>query len=113
MAVAIEEIKQIYKRYIEGSVHTLAAATSIASVENSTNEPSWREIIESYREFVPNASNDTWSKSYYCQHLERWDWSSFEQGSAIPCITLPKGIAQNDYDIDKIIPMILIIKKNN
>ena len=33
MAVAIEEIKQIYKRYIEGSVHTLAAATSIASVE--------------------------------------------------------------------------------
>ena len=67
MAVAIEEIKQIYKRYVEGSVHTLAAATSIASVENSTNEPSWREIIESYREFVPNASNDTWSKSYYVE----------------------------------------------
>ena len=67
MAVAIEEIKQIYKRYVEGSVHTLAAATAIASTSNSTNEPSWREIIESYREFVPNANNDTWSKSYYVE----------------------------------------------
>jgi len=67
MAVAIEEIKQIYKRYVEGSVHTLAAATSIASVSNSTNEPSWREIIESYREFVPYASNKTWLKSYYVE----------------------------------------------
>ena len=67
MAVAIEEIKQIYKRYLEGSVHTLAAATSIAAVSNSTNEPSWREIIESYREFVPFASNKTWLKSYYVE----------------------------------------------
>ena len=67
MAVAIEEIKQIYKRYVEGSVHTLAAATAIASTSNSTNEPSWREIIESYREFVPFASNKTWLKSYYVE----------------------------------------------
>ena len=67
MAVAIEEIKQIYKRYVEGSVHTLAAATSIAAIDNSTNEPSWREIIESYREFVPFASNKTWLKSYYVE----------------------------------------------
>ncbi len=67
MAVAIEEIKQIYKRYEEGSFHTLAAATSIASVSNSTNEPCWREIIESYREFVPFASNKTWLKSYYVE----------------------------------------------
>jgi len=66
MVVAIEEIKQIYKRSVEGSVQTLAAATCIAAVSNSINEPSWREIIESYREFVPSASNDTWSKSYYC-----------------------------------------------
>jgi len=67
MAVAIEEIKQIYKRYVEGSVQTLAAATSMAAVSNSTNEPSWREIIESYREFVPFASNKTWLKSYYVE----------------------------------------------
>ena len=67
MAVAIEEIKQIYKRYVEGSVQTLAAATSMAAVSNSTNEPSWREIIESYREFVPFASNKTWIKSYYVE----------------------------------------------
>ena len=67
MAIAVEEIKQIYKRYEEGSVHTLAAATSMAAVSNSTNEPSWREIIETYREFVPYASNKTWIKSYYCE----------------------------------------------
>ena len=67
MAVAIEEIKQIYKRYVEGSVHTLAAATAVASIDNSTTEPSWREIIESYREFVPFASNKTWLKSYYVE----------------------------------------------
>ena len=45
MAVAIEEIKQIYKRYVEGSVQTLAAATSMAAVSNSTNEPSWLSLI--------------------------------------------------------------------
>ena len=39
MAIAVEEIKQIYKRYKEGSVHTLAAATSMAAVSNSTKEP--------------------------------------------------------------------------
>ena len=67
MAVAIEEIKQIYKRYVEGSVHTLAAATSIAAIDNSTTETNWREIIENYREFVPFASNKTWLKSYYVE----------------------------------------------
>ena len=67
MAVAIEEIKQIYKRYVEGSVHTLAAATSIAAIDNSTTETNWREIIENYREFVPFASNTTWLKSYYVE----------------------------------------------
>ena len=36
---------------------------------------------------------------------------SFERDSAIPCITLPSGIAQNDYDIHKIIPIIPLIKK--
>ena len=29
----------------------------------------------------------------------------------MPCITLPSGIAQNDYDIHKIISIVLMIKK--
>ena len=66
-AVAVEEIKQIYKRYNQGKVHTLAAACNITETSNSTKEPTWREIIESYREFVPYASNNTWIKSYYCE----------------------------------------------
>ena len=66
-AVAVEEIKQIFKRYQEGNIHTLAAACDITATSNSTNEPSWREIIESYREFVPYASNKTWIKSYYVE----------------------------------------------
>ena len=66
-AVAVEEIKQIYKRYQEGKVHTLAAACDITTTSNSTKEPSWTEIIESYREFVPYASNKTWIKSYYVE----------------------------------------------
>ncbi len=36
---------------------------------------------------------------------------SFERDSALPCITLTNGIAQNDYDIHKIITMIPMIKK--
>ena len=66
-AVAVEEIKQIYKRYQEGEVHTLAAACNLTATSNSTKEPTWSEIIETYREFVPYASNKTWIKSYYCE----------------------------------------------
>ena len=36
---------------------------------------------------------------------------SFERDSDLPCITLPDGIAQNDYDIHKIITKIPMIKK--
>ncbi len=67
MAVAIEEIKQIYKRYQDGKVHTLAEACNLTETSNSTKEPTWSEIIENYREFVPYASNNTWIKSYYCE----------------------------------------------
>ena len=38
---------------------------------------------------------------------------SFERDSDLPCITLPDGIAQNDYEIHKIIKKIPMIKKNN
>ena len=48
---------------------------------------------------------------FYCQKLEKWDWASFERDSAIPCNTLPNGIAQNDNYIHKIIPIIPMIKK--
>ena len=61
------EIKQIHKRYTEGKVHTLAEAINLTATSNSTKEPTWSEIIESYREFVPYASNNTWIKSYYCE----------------------------------------------
>ena len=38
---------------------------------------------------------------------------SFERDSDLPCITLPDGIAQNDYDIHKIISIIPMIKIKN
>lgn len=66
-AVAVEEIKQIYKRYKEGNVHTLAAACDITATSNSTTEANWKNLVESYREFVPYASNQTWIKSYYVE----------------------------------------------
>ena len=66
-AVAVEEIKQIYKRYKEGNVHTLAAACDITATSNSITEANWKNLVESYREFVPYSSNKTWIKSYYVE----------------------------------------------
>ena len=64
-ALAVEEIKQIYKRFNTGEAKTLAAACDITSASNSTIETNWKELFEEYRKFNPQASDKTWSKSYY------------------------------------------------
>ena len=64
-AVAVEEIKQIFKRFHTGETTTLAAACDITSASNSTIETNWKELFTSFKDFVPQASDKTWAKSNY------------------------------------------------
>ena len=64
-AVAVEEIKQIFKRFHTGETTTLAAACDITSASNSTIETNWKELFTGFKDFVPQASDKTWAKSYY------------------------------------------------
>ena len=64
-AVAVEEIKQIYKRFHSGKATTLAAACDITSASNSMTEIKWADLVLDYRKFVPQASVKTWKNNYY------------------------------------------------
>ena len=64
-AVAVEEIKQIFKRFQSGKTTTLAAACDITSASNSKTETKWADLFVDYRKFVPQASDKTWKNNYY------------------------------------------------
>ena len=63
-AQAVPEIQQIYKRFYEGKSQTLATACEVVRVSNTNTEINYESLIEEFRPFVPNASEETWNKSY-------------------------------------------------
>ena len=63
-AVAVDEIKQIYKRFYEGETKTLAEACQRVKVSNTKSKLDIDLYIKEFKKFVPNASDKTWKKSY-------------------------------------------------
>ena len=59
---ALPFIQQLFKRWDGGRI-SLAAATS-TSTSSSHQQLNFRELIEAYREFVPNAGDKTWEGFY-------------------------------------------------
>ena len=60
---ALPYIQQLFKRWDGGSV-SLAAAATRTNTSNSHHQMNFTQLVDSYREFVPNAGKDTW-KSFY------------------------------------------------
>ena len=60
---ALPRIQQIFKRWAGGQI-TLAAAAQNADTASSHQQLDCSELIEKYRQFVPNAGETTW-KSFY------------------------------------------------
>ena len=61
---AIPEIQQIYKRFYEGKTRQLSTACEVVKVSNTNTKTDFSELIDNFRAFVPNASEQTWHKSY-------------------------------------------------
>jgi len=61
---AIPEIQQIYKNFWESNDRTLSSACERVAVSNSNAKTDYSALIEEFRLFVPNASEETWNKSY-------------------------------------------------
>ena len=61
---AFSEIVQIYKRFYTGKTQTLEAACEVVKVSDSNNKINFQSLINEFRDFVPNASEETWNKSY-------------------------------------------------
>ena len=62
-ALALPRIQQIFKRWNNGQI-TLAAAAQNADTSSSHQKLNFSQLIDSYREFVPNAGDSTWKKFY-------------------------------------------------
>ena len=56
-------IQQIFKRWNGGQI-TLAAAAQNADTSSSQQMLDFSQLIETYREFVPNAGDKTWEGLY-------------------------------------------------
>ena len=63
-SAAIPEIQQIYKRFYEGNTRQLTKACEEVKVSNTNKEIEFSDLIKEFRNFVPNASDQTWNKSY-------------------------------------------------
>ena len=62
---ALRRIEEIFKNFIQAKGKmTLAKAGTVTEASSSKHQISWEELVESYRQFVPNASDVTWKKSY-------------------------------------------------
>ena len=62
---ALRRIEEIFKNYIKAKgTKTLSKAAIITEASSSKHQINWEEMVESYRHFVPNASDVTWKKSY-------------------------------------------------
>ena len=60
---ALPFIQQLFKRW-EGGRITLAAAATSTNTSSSHQKLDFSQLIETYREFVPNAGDKTWEGSY-------------------------------------------------
>ena len=63
-ALAVPEIQQIYKRFYESKQQTLAVACEVVKVSSSATKIDFSKLIEEFKPFVPNASEETWNKCY-------------------------------------------------
>ena len=62
---ALGRIEEIFKNFIQvKGKKTLVKAGTITEASSSNHQINWEELVESYRQFVPNASDVTWKKSY-------------------------------------------------
>ena len=92
---AVPEIQQIYKRFYEGKSQTLATACEVVKVSNSNTEINYELLIEEFRPFVPNASEETWNKSYVpvlhkCQELLERSKGKPKNGEELLLLSLKK-----------------------
>ena len=62
-ALALPRIQQIFKRWAGGQI-TLAAAAQNANTASSHLKVDISQLIDKYREFVPNAGDKTWQYNY-------------------------------------------------
>ena len=61
--LALSRIQQIFKQW-EGGRISLAEAAQTANTSSSHQKLGFNALIQSYREFVPNASDRTWERFY-------------------------------------------------
>ena len=62
---ALRRIEEIFKNFIKSKgTKTLAKAGTVTEASSSKHQLNWEELVENYRQFVPNASDATWKKSY-------------------------------------------------
>ena len=62
-ALALPRIQQIFKRWAGGQI-TLAAAAQNANTASSNQKLNINQLLDKYREFVPNAGDKTWKEFY-------------------------------------------------
>ena len=60
---ALPRIQQIFKRWNSGQI-TLAEAAQTANTSSNRQTLNFTQLIDNYREFVPNAGDKTWNKFY-------------------------------------------------
>ena len=62
---ALRRIEEIFRNFVQAKGKmTLAKAGKVTEASSSKHQISWEELVDSYRQFVPNASEATWKKSY-------------------------------------------------
>ena len=62
---ALKRIGEIFKNFVEAKgKKTLTKAAKITEASSSKHEINWDQLVKDYRQFVPNASDATWKKSY-------------------------------------------------
>ncbi len=62
-SAALPRIQQIFKRWAGGQI-TLAVAAQSANTSSSHQQVNITQLIDKYREFVPNAGDKTWKEFY-------------------------------------------------
>jgi len=62
---ALRRIEEIFKNFVKAKgSKTLSKAARVTEASSSNHQINWEELINNYRQFVPNASDKTWNKSY-------------------------------------------------
>ena len=62
---ALRRIEEIFKNFVKAKgSKTLSKAATVTEASSSKHQINWEELVNNYRQFVPNASDKTWKKSY-------------------------------------------------